>query len=359
MPSFAETLKERLAHLCGHHEMLPSATTIPANQCFPAVEVGAEIVRNKDYFTLRVNEMSLRENAKWWVKYDPLVFCVVEFNYAGNRVALPVAIGPHTIKRQWASDQPKYGSVMNDTLVAGPYPYRGGDVDVSLSLYRIERDNRARTLLKMVEGLSSLFAGAGQFEMIAKVGGPLLEGIEALLGLNETALLAGQRACLTPSPFSPLRSGFAILLTTPGDTDLRNVRVRERRLMYFDENEAKELSYRASDFVLWNVIGSSRRADENTFPFYRLKVEALRAVAEGKSGVKRGKANLITAYQQMLEAPDMTTVEANELFSEWCGEFEARCKRFEDLKMLSPTQRTQSPSVRSFDFEAAIERLNL
>lgn len=125
-----------------------------------------------------------------------------------------MAIGPHTIKRQWASDQPKYGSVLNDALVAGPYPYRGGDVDVSLSLYRIERDNRARTLLKMVEGLSSLFAGAGQFEMIAKVGTPLLEGVEALLGLDQTSLLAGQRACLTPSPFSPLTSGFTLLLAT-------------------------------------------------------------------------------------------------------------------------------------------------
>jgi len=359
MSSFVETLKERLANLCGRHELLPSATKIPADQCFPASGADAQIVRNKNYFTIRVNEMSLRENAKWWVKYDPLVFCVVEFNYGGSRVALPVAIGPHTIKRQWASDQPQYGSVLNDVLVAGPYPYRGGDIDVSLSLYRIERDNRARTLLKMVEGLSSLFAGAGQFEIIAKVGAPLLEGIEALLGLDETALLAGQRACLTPSPSSPLTSGFALLLTTPGKTDLRNVRVRERRLMYFDENEGKELFYTASDFVLWNVIGSSRRADESTFPFYRLKVEALRAVAEGKSGVKRGKSILITAYQQMLEAPDLTTEEANELFSEWCSEFEGRCKRFDELKMLSPLQPTKARSARSLEYEAALERLKL
>ena len=72
---------------------------------------------------------------------------------------------------------------------------------------------------------------------------------------------------------------------------------------------------------------SKTRGDENLLPFYPLKVDALTAAWDGEDGVKRGKANLIAAYQQMRRSPDVTVAEASRLFDTWLQEFEAEKKR--------------------------------
>jgi hypothetical protein len=120
---------------------LPAVKTLSPEKCTPAGKVGYAIRRNKMYFTLRINEMYLAENRQWWAIYDPMVVVVCEFNYGHERVAVPKVIGPNLIQKYSSGDRASHGVVLQNTRVTGPHPYRGGDINISVALYRVERKN--------------------------------------------------------------------------------------------------------------------------------------------------------------------------------------------------------------------------
>jgi hypothetical protein len=336
---------------------LPTVATIPPERCSPANTAGYSIIRDQMYFTVRINEMHLTENRQWWTVYDPLVVVVVEFNHAQNRVAIPSVIGPDLIRKQASSDQSRYGSVLLDTRVTGPHPYRGGDVDVSVSFYEVQRANHARSLLKVVDSLSSSLGGAGDLPLIAKTGVALLEGVEGLLGLEETTYLAGHRISMAISPLDPFTAGFSALVAPPGPANDASLRVEERRLYVEADDGARP--YCDSDFVLVSVTGTGARGDENLLPFYPLKVDALSAVWDGDDGVKRGKANLIAAYQQMRRSPDVTATEASRLFDAWLVEFEAEKRRAEQVRAMPVASHERKPDPVAQNLNEAVRRLAL
>lgn len=336
---------------------LPVAAPIPAARCRPEGSAGSPIPRDKMYFTVRISEMYLKDNRQWFSVYDPLAVAVMEFNHGSERVAVPAAIGPNLVQKQAASGQPVHGVLLLDTRVTGPHPYRGGDIDLSLSFYRVERVNYARTLLKVVETLSGAVAGAGEIAGIARTATALLEGVEGLLGLEETVYLAGQRISLATSPLDPFTSGFSALIAPPAPERPADLLVQDRRL--FIEGKDGIMPYRDSDFVLLNIVGSEAREDENLFPFYRLKAAAIDAVMEGGEGIKRGKANLLAAYQQMRNSPDVTEAEARRLFDKWMQEFEDEMARAEAVHAMPIEQKTFARARVAEDLDAATKRLGL
>ena len=339
------------------HQALPTVATIPPDRCRPENTVGYPIPRDQMYFTVRLNEMHLAENREWWTVYDPLVIVVTEFNHAQERIAVPAVIGPNLIRKRAQSDQPRYGVVLLDTRVTGPHPYRGGDVDVSVGFYRVQRANHARALLKVVDSLSAAFASAGELQTIAKTGGALLEGVEGLLGLQETTYLAGHRISMASSPFDPFAAGFSALIAPPAPKDPASLRVEDRRLFIRADGGAR--AYRDSDFVLLSIIGTKERGDENLLPFYPLKIDALNAVLDGEDGVKRGKANLMAAYQQMRRSPDVTAAEATRLFDAWLQEFDAEKKRAEQVRSMPVIRHEPEPDPLAQDLNDALRRLAL
>ena len=338
-------------------EPLPTVATISPDHCRPANTAGYSIPRDRMYFTIRINEMHLAENRQWWSVYDPLVVVVTEFNHAQERVTIPTVIGPNLIRKQAQSDQPRYGVVLLDTRVTGPHPYRGGDVDVSVGFYRVQRANVAHALLKVVDSLSAALGAPGELLTIAKTGGALLEGVEGLLGLQETTYLAGHRISMASSPFDPFTAGFSALIAPPAPKDLSNFRVEDRRL-YLEEDGGGR-PYRDSDFVLLSITGTEQRGDENLLPFYPLKVDALSALLDGEDGIKRAKANLIAAYQQMRRSPDVTAAEVSRLFETWLQEFETEKARAERVRSMPVAQHEAKPDPLAQDLNDAVRRLAL
>jgi hypothetical protein len=338
-------------------QALASVAAILPQHCRPANAAGYPIARDQMYFTVRINEMHLAENRQWWTVYDPLVVVVTEFNHAQERAAIPTVIGPNLIRKQAPSDQPRYGAVLLDTRVTGPHPYRGGDVDISISFYQVQRADHARSLLRVIDSLSTSLGGPGDLPLIAKTGGALLQGVEGLLGLEETTYLAGQRISLAISPLDPFTAGFSALIAPPAPADNTNLRVEERRL--YIEADGDTRPYRDSDFVLFSIAGAEARGDENLLPFYPLKVDALTAVWDGEDGVKRGKANLIAAYQQMRRSPDVTVAEASRLFDTWLQEFEAEKKRAEQVRSMPVTRHSNKPDPLAENLNDAVRRLAL
>jgi len=110
---------------------------------------------------------------------------------------------------------------------------------------------------------------------------------------------------------------------------------------------------------LLSIIGTEVRGDENLLPFYGLKVDALTAVWDGEDGVKRGKANLIAAYQQMRRSPDVTAAEANRLFDAWLQEFEAEKKRAEQVRSMPIARHSEKWDPLAESLNDAVRRLAL
>ena len=90
-----------------------------------------------------------------------------------------------------------------------------------------------------------------------------------------------------------------------------------------------------------------------------MKVDALSALLDGEEGVKRGKANLITAYQQMRRSPDETVAEATCLFDAWLQEFDAEKKRAEQVRSMPVLRHEAEPSPLARHLNDALRRLAL
>jgi hypothetical protein len=350
---------ERMWDTIRHGQLpLPMVAAIAPDRCAPDGAAGVWIRPDEAYFTLRVNEMHLSANREWYVVYDPLVLVLTEFNYGNQRVTVPRVVGPSLIGKQTEGQTPKHGSLLLDTSVAGPCPYRGGDIDVSISFYQIVRHNYARKLLSVVERLSGALGAAAQLSTIAKTGAALLEGVEGLLGLDGTVMLAGQRISLTPSPLDPLRTGFYAILTPPVPTHPDKLCVRDRRLHTSGAAGTRDRTpYRESDFVLLGISGSEVRGDDSLLPFNDLKMDAMRALWDGADGVEIAKANLIAAYQQMRTNPDVTKREASMLFDRWLIEFEEERKRVGKVRSMSDRRTRGTPPELAADVANALRRI--
>lgn len=318
---------------------LPMVAFIPAQSCEPAGSAGYPIRRDEMYFTIRINEFHLAENREWWSVYDPMVLVVCEFGYGKDRIAVPTVIGPNLIQKKNPGDQPRHGVVLLDARVTGPHPFRGGDIDLSVALYKVKRVDYARNFLKAVDTLSTALGDLGQMQAVAKTGGALLEGVEAILGLPETEFLAGHRVSMASSPVKPLAAGSSALIT-PTVPSLSNLVVINDRLHLKSDGAIKP--YRSSDFVLLSIAGSESRGD-SLLPFYQMKTDALMALWDGEGGNDRAKANLIAAYQQMRKSTDMTELECGRLFDAWLAEFENEKKRVTQVRAMPLEQR--SPEI--------------
>lgn len=317
----------------------PSMAVVPAERCRPVATAGRLIAKDAGYFTLRVSEMYLEWNRVLWSEYDPLVVVVAEFYRGTDRVVVPSVIGPNLIQKHAAGDSPKYGVLLLDVPATGPHAYRGGGMDLSVALYRVKRADYARALLKMMEGISSSLGDlSGQMGPAVKTAGALLDGLQAFLNIADTMYLAGLRTSLPATTAGIFASGY-LALVAPGPQAAPPLHVEDGRLKLSGENGL--LPYRGSDFVLLNIGASEERGNESSLPFYALKVDALMALWDGEDGLKRSKANLITAYQQMRKSPDITVAEADRLFDLWLKEYQDEKRRLEKMRAMPIEEREQ------------------
>jgi hypothetical protein len=325
--------------------------------CMPADASGQVIKRDEMYFSVRVNQMELARNRWFDITYDPLVVVVTEFIYGGERVAIPSVIGPNLIQAHIASSAPRYGTVLSDTRVTGPHPYRGGDVNISISFYRIKRSSMVDAVLSIVENLSRV-PGAGQLAALAQTGKPLLEGVKALAGVHDTVYLAGHGMPVAMSGVMPLKTQFLALLIPSEDAAMPALSVQDRRLFVHSDGAAPS-PYRDTDFVLCSIEGGRQREDESLFPFYSLKRKAIGALYKGEDGVKLAKADLITAYQQMQESADLTQTEVKALFDAWLKEFEDAKREAHNLINLGPASSRKESGGLPPELSQAIKILAL
>jgi hypothetical protein len=313
---------------------------IPPQQCFPPDVAGRWLQKDTDYFSIRVNEICLAEGRRLWQEYEPMVLVITDFIYGSKRTVVPFVVGPGLLKKT-QSELPR-GMVYNDILVAGPHPFRGGNIAISVILYKVKRENYAEGLLQVIEGISSAVGTPADIAMLTKVGGAVLEGLGVLLNMRDTVPLIGHRMDVdTTMGFS---SGFYLLSSDAPDLSLSSLNVQNGRLTNL-LSETGSPSVRPVDYVLYSVNSSPRRADETTLSFHPLYKEARAAVLTGKEGWTRAKSILLTLYQHMLNSDDLVPAETEELFEKFRTELLAIRARREEVAVLSKMGQIDRPEI--------------
>ena len=352
MSGMLTRIREALDQMRAGHQPLPEADAIA--ECVPVEDAGYKITKDDMYFSIWLNQVDLADNRQWWSIYDPMIIVEAEVSYGRERVVIPRVIGPDANDGKGGGSQApnKYGTVLKDTVLIGPYPYRGGKVDVRVRLFSVERKNYARSMLGIVRHLSDSVGAPGEMATFTRTGLALADGVGALLGLEETKYLAGLRFSATATDLNRLNAGFSALIAPP-TPPMGVLRVNKRRLEVKKGNRFDP--YGGSDFVLFSIAGSVARGDENVLPFYRLKDKAMKAVMDGEKSWGRAKATLLTAYQEMTDSPDLTRLEAGRLFDKYVAELEEERRRLDKVRNLGKKQRDRGAD----EMDAAAARLGL
>jgi hypothetical protein len=132
MTNFNEKLSNLLQTILARPLPSPSFFRIPSENCQPLPSGGTEICSERDYFKIIVNRLGLSEGGRLWADFDPVLFILVDFIHGSEKVSQPFVVGPSLIRKGLGAMP--HGLVLKDTLVSGPYPFRGGRIAITIVL---------------------------------------------------------------------------------------------------------------------------------------------------------------------------------------------------------------------------------
>jgi hypothetical protein len=333
---------------------LPSAVTIPRDHVDQNQNdnLDTPFRRNEHYFQVRVNEMFLAAERKWFSAIDPTVFIVSEFTYNKEERVVPYLIGPGLMKKH-GQDAPK-GMIFRNTRVAGTHPYRGGRLSLSIVLCQVTVGNYARQLLGVLESAANALNFATSLGAYLKIANVVMDGFQALLGSDASGAatpLAGLRTEFDPDAGDSCLPGFYALIDRP-DVDPQSLWVRDNQLMQGSSLDKAE-PYREADFVLYSVVRptDNARKDLDILPFYELWERVMQEAAVPKeANYESAKANMLSLYQTMLLSPDLTSKQAEDLADEYANNMARIYKRAVDFANRGETSaepRNELDDVRS------------
>ena len=285
--------------------MRPTTILIPNDHVEGMDGGNHKFLADQHYFQIRVNDLYLPTSREWLNTYDPLVLFVSEFTYDREVESVPFVVGPNLLENI-GQDLPT-GMTLRNTRVAGIYPYRGGRLNLSLVLCRVERMNYARTMLELIEGAAGALDFSQTVSNYLKVSKVILDGVEALLGIGDTQPLIGSRFEMDPDAGDRVEQGYRALINVPeSKIDMSQFWVRDNRLMYGPSLSESTLFDKA-EYVLFSVVKTAKRDDTRMLPFYPLFRQIIEASARpDEESWKRAKANMVTLFQTMILSPDLT-----------------------------------------------------
>jgi hypothetical protein len=308
----------------------PKSVTVDPARCLPAESSGQEIIRDRCYLTLTINELFLSEARRWYTQYQPMVVVATTFLQGKTNVTVPAVVGPSLLEQP--GQKLPQGLIINNIDVAGPIPYRGGTLTISVLLYRVQHTNHAKDLLKVVEGVSKAIGPAADLGMLTKVGGALMDGVGSLLSLGDTEPIMGQRFTMSPVGPGGMKTFYAALIGPETDAKLDSLSVESGKLRQGTGQLATD--FNSDDYVLYSLAAPARRTDLSALPFYPLLERAKQtAFRKGDENWEAAKATFSEAWQQMSISPDLIPDQAEELFEEWKEALLKEKKRGEFMMM--------------------------
>lgn len=265
-------------------------------------EAGADgVAPDEGYFSVRLSEMRLTDERRWLVDVTPAVFVIGEYDYNGTRVRKPCFVSNELLGPMAGGIDPRKLRVnFANTLLMGPTPYAGGDVDLFVGLFQAVTEERMTAMFGVFETLFSKIGGpvAGGFALAHE----LLPGVLKCLGTSDIrCLLADRRTIGEQRP--PANFYLAYLRGRKGqEIDTASLHVRDRKLMRTIDGGAIPVD--DVDYCLIQVRCQATRNDYTSLPFHKLWLDAQNLTSDGDHTA--AQAGMLACAQQILVSPDLT-----------------------------------------------------
>jgi hypothetical protein len=214
---------------------------------------GQPLEADRSYVVLRLAEMYLGSSRTLWRKFSPLVHAFT--SYGSDKREEHGIAGPGQLQELGDANLDRV--IALNTRLAGPTPYRGGDVTVLMGLYSVPREDSAAALVATVGALAGIVGGgavgAAQLAQVIK------SGVDGILGLDGTRLRLGVRDSFAID--NPLRTGFHVAIGAPENEIPRDrLWLRDTRLVEGPSPVAGR-GYVGQDYFVLRLDGPDRRSD--------------------------------------------------------------------------------------------------
>lgn len=360
MTSFSERIGQVIGgafqKIKERERQLPLTLRIPAERVDGGQGAADAFTADQHYFQVTVNELYLTRSREWTRVIDPAVLVISEFSYNGQRQSVPVLVGPAMVEH--ALQQVPNGMVFYDTRVAGPHPYRGGPLTLTVVLYEALREDYARKMLELVERTASALSPAVQLTSYLKVADVVLGGVELLLGEEKLTALAALRTELGANTGGALTEGSFVLLdpqSTGATFDPAKLWVRERRLHY-GASLAEAQPFREADYVLYSLTRIDEREPVSELPFYPT-YEQMNELAVDPARKEEAKLTFIELQRSMVKSPDLSKAHRQKLIAAYKAELKEQLES-SDVLGAAPEEEPLDPEQQA-EVADALEVLNL
>lgn len=307
---FWDTVQHHPTVLPTRHAILPSHVD---------KKLGETFRRDRHYFTVRLNQIFLKYDRQFWATYAPMALVVSEFQYNGQDTVVPFVVGPSLLEKD--KIEVPNGFVFSDTKVAGIHPYKGGGLKLTVILYRIQRNDPIRRLLRIAESLASVLDFSQTLGTYLKIANILVETLGDVIGAdpNNQPIIGMRKEFDAQDGFQP---GYFALIDS-GNTPIEQEKlwVCQNQLRYGDSMNAPE--YRGANFLLYSIQQATERDDIDQLHFYKQWQTSLaESLTASQEKWLSAKANWVTLYQMMSLSPDLISSHAEALADECYAQME-------------------------------------
>jgi hypothetical protein len=245
---------------------------LPDDHVHPAPAPSA-FTPESTYLVVRLKEMYLAQTRKLWRKFYPMLHGYTSWGEEEHAVA-----GPGQLKDLGDANLDRIVN-LNHRL-AGPLPYRGQDITVLVGLYAVPGQDAAKALITTVGALASL--GGPALGSAQQIAGTVKQGVESILGLEETRLQLGIRD--TFYQHNPLAPGYHVgIAATRHDVDANALWLSKGRLVTGADPIAGQ-PYTAHDYMVLELERRETHEDWPSLPGLA-EVEALFAAVMADNGL--------------------------------------------------------------------------
>jgi hypothetical protein len=285
---------------------------------------GEPIGADEAYLQVRLAEMYLGRTRTLWRKFSPLVHAFIARD---NGEELHAVAGPGQLQELGEHNLDRV-IVLNFRL-AGPIPYKGGEVRLLTGLYSVPREDAAAALVSTVGALAGV---AGPSAVAAsEIVNLVKSGVDSILGLGTTKLRLGIND--TFGGANGLRSGFHVGIGAPeAQVPLRELWVREGRLVQGNSLALAD-PYTGNDYFVLYLERLARRDDWPGLPGVVEFDEQFKKVLKGSGTVEAKRAELAAQWPSFREAlvtsPFLTRFDAGQIANDVAVDLKKRLDAME------------------------------
>ena len=249
----------------------PVSRIIPAE---PGAGMQSERLRPDGfYFDIRLCEMYLRKKGAAGVSYVPRALSITECQYGqGQPLTLPVAVGEHILDQIGSlvgDDGETRAITFSDCLLAGPMPYRGGDIGLFTGLYRVEAGNVVDSAINLVADVTgSLGLNLTNY---LEIGRQVTTRLPALLGTDSGNWRIGHYAPIY-KPQDEFFDRYLVLVGEDGDDfdrDALEIHDADGQQSLHAKSGAQSRPFGARDYLLIKLHSAPQRNDYERFGFHQ------------------------------------------------------------------------------------------